>query len=202
MTSLHPLLAVAALWMVAVVTPGPNFLMAAGIAARESRLTGLWAVPGIGVGTLIWGGAGFFGVHVLFAAVPWAYAGLKLFGGVYVVLLGVRLLRSTGADKAATLPRERGSAFRLGLVTSLSNPKSALFAASLFATAMPGDPSLTLGLSAIALMVAISVGWYAFVVCLISTGRMARAYRRSRCWIDRIAGGIFVLFGCRLLVSR
>ncbi len=202
MNAVQPLLAVAALWTLAVVTPGPNFLMAAGIAARESRLAGLWAVPGIGLGTMIWGISAYFGVHILFAAVPWAYGGLKLFGGFYVILLGIRLLRSTGATGPVPPPRAPGSAMWLGLITSLSNPKSALFAASLFATAMPADPSLSLGLFAIAVMVTISLVWYSLVVCVVSTGRMARAYQRGRRWIDRLAGGIFVLFGCRLIASR
>lgn len=197
---LQPLLSVAVIWLVAVVTPGPNFLAAAGVAARDTRLAGLWAVAGIGLGTAMWGCAGFFGIHALFLAVPWAYLGLKLAGGVYVILIGVRLLRSKGESGVAIGPRAAGSAMRLGLMTSLSNPKSALFVASVFASALPASPDLRLGLAAVALMTSISVCWYCFVVCLISTGGMARAYRQGRRWVDRMAGAIFIGFGFRLIL--
>ena len=54
------------------------------VAIGQSRAAGLRAVAGVGLGTMIWGAAGFFGVHALFAAAPWLYAGLKLFGGAYL----------------------------------------------------------------------------------------------------------------------
>ena len=202
-----PLLTVAALWILAVVTPGPNFLMILRVAIGQSRAAGLRAVAGVGLGTMVWGAAGFFGVHALFAAAPWLYAGLKLFGGAYLIFLGLRLLaqsagKADGDSEQADRPRSGLSAFQLGLVTSLANPKSALFVASIFAAAMPSEPPLTLGLTAIAVMVALSVSWYALVASLCTTRRLSAAYARGRRWIDRVAGAIFILFGARLIASR
>ena len=157
------LLSVAALWTAAVVTPGPNFLVTARLAVGQTRVAGLQAVMGIGIGTAIWAAAGFFGVHGLFAAVPWMYAVLKTLGGIYLLFLGVRLVWNSGlvGDAGGPVPegsRSGLSAFRLGLVTNLANPKSALFVTSVFAAAMPDNPPLVLGLMAMAVMVAISVG--------------------------------------------
>jgi threonine/homoserine/homoserine lactone efflux protein len=201
-----PLLTVAALWTLAVATPGPNFLMILRVAIGQSRGTGLRAVAGVGLGTTIWGSAGFFGVHALFAAAPWLYAGLKLFGGAYLIFLGLRMF-APGAQAArdgeqADRLGSRLSAFQLGFVTSLANPKSALFVASIFAAAMPDHPPLALGLSAIAIMVALSVSWYALVACLFTTRRLSAAYMRGRRWVDRIAGAIFMAFGARLIASQ
>ncbi|WP_158818389.1 LysE family translocator [Methylocapsa sp. S129] len=199
------LLSVAALWTLAVVTPGPNFLVIARLAVGQSRAAGLRAVIGIGAGTAIWGAAGFFGVHALFTAAPWMYAGLKLLGGAYLVFLGSRLLwqsRRPAANEREKADRPRSlSPFQLGLVTNLANPKSALFVASLFATAMPNHPPVALGLAAIAIMVALSISWYALVACLFTTRRIAAAYEHGRLWVDRVAGAIFVLFGARLIAS-
>jgi RhtB (resistance to homoserine/threonine) family protein len=207
MSNAIPLLTVAALWTVAVATPGPNFLMILRVAIGQSRAAGLRAVAGVGLGTMIWGAAGFFGVHALFAAAPWLYAGLKLFGGAYLIFLGLRMFapaaRKVARDsEQADRLRTRFSAFQLGFVTSLANPKSALFVASIFAAAMPDHPPVTLGLAAIATMAALSVGWYALVACLFTTRRLSAAYARGRRWIDRIAGAIFILFGARLIASR
>ncbi|WP_292413192.1 LysE family translocator [Mesorhizobium sp.] len=168
---LSHLLAVASVWLVAAVSPGPNFLMTARIAVARSRGAGLAAVCGIGIATAIWGVCGLAGIKALFLAAPWAYAALKLAGAGYLIYSGLRLIvlaerRSEAAGALAVDPRGFSTwrAFWIGLATNLANPRSALSVASVFAVALPAQPSLTLGVASVVLMVAISVGWYACVV--------------------------------------
>ncbi len=195
--------AVAAMWTVAVVTPGPNFLAAARISTLRDRRAGLAAVGGIGLGTMLWGVAGAFGVHLMFSLAPWLYAALTLIGAAYLIFVGARIIAgSFGAATVAPGPSLLGPAFRSGLLTSLSNPKSALFVGALFAAVMPLGASLGSGLIAVAEMVAISVIWYGLVVCVLTTRRAANVYARMRRWIDRAAGTVFVLFGVRLIAER
>ncbi len=202
MPSLSLLAAVAAIWGVAVVTPGPNFLVAARVAAVRSRAEGLGVVAGIGLGTTVWGLAGFFGVHAMFAFAPWLYEALTLAGAGYLVVVGARIIRGSFAPAATQQQRTAGPAFRLGLLTSLSHPKSALFVASLFAGLMPMGAPLGDGLAAVAEMVAISLAWYAAVVLLLTTRRAAAAFARAARWIDRAAGAVFVAFGVALIARR
>ena len=194
---------VAAVWLVGVAIPGPNFLMVARTAIR-SRRAALAVVAGIALGSAIWGLAGMFGVHALFTAAPALFLTLKLAGAAYLVFLGLRILaKSRNAappDHPAGRPASQG--FPLGLLTSLSNPKSALMVASLFAAVIPEGSSLTAGLAAVAVMVAISAAWYAALACLLSTPPMAAAYLRLRRWIDRLAGAVFIGFGARLILER
>lgn len=196
------LLAIVVFWTIAAVIPGPNFLMVARTAAVHSRSAALRATTGIGLGTMVWGFAAFFGVHVLFAVVPWLYAGLKMVGGIYLVWVGVRLLwQSFAAEQIVTGPPpviSNGAAFRLGFATNMANPKSAAFAASLFAATLPPEPALGLGLMAVAAMVAISLVWYAFVSVVFASRRVSGAYGRFRRWLDRVAGVVFAGFGAKM----
>jgi len=199
------LLTVASIWLVASVSPGPNFLLTARIAVAQSRTRGLAAVAGIALATAIWGICGLTGVQALFLAAPWAYVALKIGGAAYLVIMGVRLIiNSDRAPPKATLDTlpTPARAFTIGLVTSLANPRSALSVASLFAAALPPDPSAAMGVATVATMVAISAGWYACVVYLFASGAVAEAYARARKWIDRAAGGLLVLFGVRLAIER
>ena len=196
--------AVAALWIVAVVTPGPNFLAVLRVSAAHPRRGALRAVAGIGLGTLLWGIAGFFGIHLLFTWQPVLFFALRLLGGLYLLALGLRLLWSAArrsAPAAAPTP-VGGPAFRIGLATSLSNPKSALFVTSLFAATMPAHAPPPLGLAAVALMVAISVGWYSAIACLFTTRRMQDAQAALRRWIDLAAGAAFTAFGLKFVLER
>jgi RhtB (resistance to homoserine/threonine) family protein len=200
------LLSVAGIWTLAVVTPGPNFFLTIQAALGQSRPAALWNVLGIACGTVIWGLCGFFGIALLFRTAPWLHAALKLLGGGYLIYLGLKLVRQRSRPPSDTSPSKAPStataAWRAGLVTNLSNPKTAAFVTSLFAVSLPAAAPLWLGLTSVALMAALSITWYAAVACLFSTGRFTAFYRRGRLWIDRSAGFVFIAFGTRLALDR
>ncbi|WP_342362988.1 LysE family translocator [Terrarubrum flagellatum] len=207
MDYLHLLGSVALLWAFAAVSPGPNFLMTARIAIARSRREGMQAVAGIGVGTLIWGAAGCFGVQALFIAAPWMHLTLKLMGAAYLIFMGAQLIwrswraNGSGDDLAINTPLKL-SAFKLGLATTIANPRSAVSVASIFATTMPAEPPLALSFAVIAVMIGVSVGWYAFVARVFTAKPLADGYRRARHAIDRVTGGFFILFGVKLAADR
>ncbi len=195
------LVSVAAMWLVAVVIPGPNFFVVARMAALRSRRPALVVVGAVGLGSTVWGLAGFFGVHALFALAPRLYVALRLIGAGYLVYIGVRIVWGSFGAPAGEGRAQDGAAFRLGLITSLSNPKSAMLVGSLFTAVMPPDAAVSVGLVTVAEMVAISVGWYATVACVISARPVALLFQRGRRWIDRVAGVIFVGFGVRVVAG-
>ena len=48
---------------------------------------------GMGLGGLMFAGAALLGLHVVLTAVPWAYLGLKVGGGAYLIFLAIQLWR-------------------------------------------------------------------------------------------------------------
>ncbi len=201
------LLSVAVLWALAAISPGPNFFMTVRLSVMRSRRDGISAVVGIGLGTVIWGVTGCFGVQALFIAAPWMYLTLKLLGALYLILLGIKLilgsLRGTGRELVQVEQvRSKNSAFWLGVATTIANPRSAISVASIFATTMPAHPSTTLSLAIVVMMVAVSVGWYSIVVCLFTLRRLVAGYQRSRHWIERFTGVSFIVFGAKLAIER
>lgn len=206
MAEMTLLLSVATLWALAVVSPGPNFLMTARLALAGSRRAGLQAVSGIALGTICWAAAGCFGVRTLFIAAPWMYLLIKAIGAAYLIFVGGRLLwkswRAKGDFNLRLVERRsKVSPFQLGLLTTLANPRSAVSVASIFAMTMPSHPSLMLSVSVMMVMVAISVCWYAVIACLFAAPYLADGYQRFRLSIDRAAGACLVFFGAKLAVE-
>jgi threonine efflux protein len=200
------MLSVATLWALAVVSPGPNFLMTARLAIGGSRRAGLRAVAGIAVGTLCWAAAGCFGVRTLFVAAPWMYLSIKVAGAIYLIFMGGQLIWSSRNPKSDSILqpakiRSRFGPFHLGLLTTLANPRSAISVASIFATAMPSHPSVTLSLAVMMLMVTISVCWYTSIACLFAVPYLADGYQRLRHTLDRVVGASLMLFGARLAIE-
>ncbi len=201
------LLSVAGIWTVAVITPGPNFFLTAQTALGTSRAAALWGVLGTTCGTVVWGLCGFFGLALLFQAAPWLYGLLKLLGGGYLLYLGVKLIRQGDStpddpDHCGPSPTKALAIWRAALLTNLSNPKTAAFVTSLFAVSMPAAAPVWLGLTSVALMVVLSITWYAAVAWIFSNPRFTGLYRRGRRWIDRSAGLIFIAYGARLATDR
>lgn len=196
-TVLGPL---AAVWIVGVLTPGPNFFATMHMAARHGRRAGLLTVAGIGVGLAFWALAGLLGIRVLFATVPLAALVVKLAGAAYLMWMGAQMWRSAGKP-LATVPLPAGRAFRIGLFTNLANAKTAAFAASLFAVALPPDAGPGLFVAAFLTIVTMSVAWYTTCAFLGSRGTVMRLYSRFHTGLMRTAGAIFVGFGLKLAID-
>ena len=159
---------------------------------------------GSALGTLLWGFAGAFGVHLhVLRSHRCLYAALTLHGRVLPDLHGRADHRSeVFARRRRVSPAARpalGPAFRLGLLTSLSNPKSALFVARVVRGGDAAGRPLGSGLVAVAEMVAISVLWYALVVCLLTTRRGGRRLCADAA-LDRSRGRVGVRAVRRALV--
>ena len=197
-------ISVASIWCVAVITPGPNLFITLQASVKGSRLAGLYVVLGTCTGTVFWSMAGFFGIAYLFDTFPWMYTLLKVLGGSYILWLGVLSIRnsrkySDESDGPKHSPQNLHSDYWKGLITNLSNPKTAMFITSLFASVLPKEPTFHLGIMMAALMVVISFVWYSFVVLLFSSKKISDGYGKTQAWIEGFAGIIFIFFGARLV---
>lgn len=201
------LLTIVGIWMVTVVSPGPNFLATTQTALAGSRRAALLVVLGIGLGTTVWCVASLLGLGLLFERAAWLYLLVKLCGGLYLAFLGLRILlaarRQAVQPQAAPALRVSGwRAVRLGLLTDLSNPKAAAFFASLFAVTVPPEAPLWFDGAIVALVVAQAVAWYCLVACFMAAPPVAALYRRAQRAILALMGAAFIALGARLAVAR
>lgn len=201
-----PLLGIAGAMIVGAMSPGPSFVMVARTAVSTSRGDGLAAALGMGAGGIVFAIAALVGLQAAFLAVPALYLGVKLLGGAYLVYLGIRIWRGAREPLAVSQeersPGSRGNgwrAFLLGMGTQISNPKTAVVYASIFAAFLPREVPLALALAVPAVIFCIETGWYSIVALALSSAAPRSAYLRYKAWIDRAAGGVMVLLGIKLL---
>jgi len=202
------LLGIAGAMTVGAMSPGPSFVMVARTAVT-SRSDGLAAALGMGAGGLVFSIAALAGLQAAFLAVPGLYLAIKGLGGAYLIYLGFRIWRGARQPLAMTQdtdasPRQQGRGgrtFLLGLATQVSNPKTAVVYASIFAAFLPREVPLVLALAVPAVIFCIETGWYAIVALALSSAAPRSAYLRYKVWIDRAAGGVMGLLGLRLVWS-
>lgn len=200
-------LTVISIWSLAAITPGPNFFICIQTSVKYSRLSGIYVVFGICTGTMVWAISGYFGISYLFLIAPWIYVILKIVGGSYLIYLGINCIfkdhkKSKNIELSAGNTQRRLLHWQRGLVTNLSNPKTAIFITSLFASALPQKSSFFVGMSCVILMTSISLVWYLIVVFILSSKGSQRFFNCYQNWIQSIAGIIFIIFGAKLIFEQ
>ena len=204
MQNLPALLGTVAALSVGVVSPGPSFVMVARTAVSASRADGIAAAFGMGAGGVLFAVAALLGLQTLLLAVPSMYLGLKVAGGLYLAYLGLRIWLSarqplaTDRIEARTALKTRKS-FALGFTTQISNPKTAIVYASVFAAFLPAQQSPGFGAVLLVAVFCIETGWYSLVALALASERPRNAYLRFKAWIDRAAGGVMMALGLELV---
>jgi threonine/homoserine/homoserine lactone efflux protein len=155
------LIAFASLAVAVVLTPGPNMIYMISRAITQGRIAGMIAYSGVAVGFIAYLLCAAFGLTAIVFAVPYAYDVLRLVGAAYLAWLAFEALRPGGKSpfQVKTLPvASTQRLFLMGLLTSLLNPKMAIFYLALLPNFI--DPShnvLTQSLALGSLHIAISI---------------------------------------------
>lgn len=192
--------------LVGAVSPGPSFVLVSRISVTASRTDGLMAALGMGFGGALFASLALAGVTTLLLQVGWLYLVLKICGGAYLVYLAMRIWRGAAQplDIAGDQSGVRRSPLRslgLAFLTQLSNPKTAVVYASIFAALLPASPPWALiGLLPPAIFV-VEAGWYAVVALAFSATGPRRIYIGFKAWIDRLAGAVMGALGIRLILE-
>jgi threonine/homoserine/homoserine lactone efflux protein len=189
---------------IGAMSPGPSFVLVSRISIANSRLHGLAAAIGMGLGGAVFAILALAGLVALLQQVEWLYLVLKCAGGLYLVYLGVAIWRGAREPISVASPDGRRAlavsrAFVLGLVTQISNPKTAIVYASIFAALMPQDPPLALMIALPFMIFVVEAGWYAIVALAFAAPRSQRAYLGGKVWLDRLAGAVIGALGLRLI---
>jgi threonine/homoserine/homoserine lactone efflux protein len=180
------------------VTPGPGVVYIVTRSLVHGARGGLVSVAGVALGNLgnMFAAAG--GLAALFAVSSFAFAVIRYAGALYLVWLGVQMLRTPDDAASAALPARAPlrQVFRDGFVVALLNPKTAgFFAAFLPQFLSPQAPAMSQGILLGGLFVAIA----AVTDCAYALAAGAAAPALSRSGVRRIGrlvgGSVFVGLG-------
>lgn len=203
---LSSLMAIAAVLIMGVISPGPSFIYVARNAVARSRLHGLLTALGMGTGAAIFSIMAMFGLEKILVALPELFTGLKIAGGLYLIWMGYKIAKNASKPFSVTSGSlsETHSLFatwRDGLLTQLSNPKTALVFASIFTALLPKEiPGYFYYILPLMAFV-IDAGWYALVAVLLSSKRPRDIYLRLKRAIDTVSSTILVLLGVKIILS-
>ncbi|HKI98923.1 MAG TPA: LysE family transporter [bacterium] len=202
--------AVFAFGWVAAMMPGPDTAMILRNCLVFSRRDGRFTAIGIATGMCVHATLALVGIGVLIAQSLLAFTIVKWVGAVYLIVIGLRSLRARrppAADpdqphRPASQGLGAGTAFRLGLLTNLLNPKAPLlFLAAFTQIVHPGTP---LGAQAVFgfTIAATALGWYILLTTFLAQDAVRGRLAAGAHWVERVAGGVFIALGVRLAFTH
>jgi threonine/homoserine/homoserine lactone efflux protein len=188
------------------VVPGPAVTYIVTQSVDKGRRAGLVSALGVASGGLVHVAAATIGLSALIASSAAAFTVVKLAGAAYLIVIGIRRIRSREEEQAPQIPpAPLQKVYVQGLVVNILNPKTALF----FLAFLPQfvDPDL----GSVALQVA-ALGCLFVAIALTSdvayalaadalAGRLRRngAAARLRRYVS---GGIFIALGVSAATAR
>jgi RhtB (resistance to homoserine/threonine) family protein len=193
-----------------IVMPGPDTAVVTKNALMGGRRSGIHCACGVALGLTVWSIAAALGIAALLQASAVAFLVLKIAGAIYLVWIGIQMLRARDPSAAAiatghgVASHARGAkALRQGLLSDLSNPKIAVFFTSFLPQFVHGDGPVFAALLLLGLVFAlITLVWLAAYGAAV--GHASGVLRRpaGRRTLDRVTGVVLIAFGVRLAFEK
>ena len=197
------LISVFAIFIPALILPGPDFVAVVRSSMTYGTRAGLLTTLGVSLGLCLYATLSLVGLSAILVKYQWLTWAVRVLGGAYLIYLGIKLLRTKPRqielDQAGQPSRNRAVLF--GFFVTLTNPKAIVLFASVFATAVTAStPTWLMGLM-IGLVTLSSLVWYSCVSVFMSSAPVMRRFQRARHWIERAAGVCFIGLGGKVLAD-
>jgi RhtB (resistance to homoserine/threonine) family protein len=201
-------LAVAAIHLLAVASPGPDFAVVVRESVTHGRRAGTWTALGVGSAIFLHVGYSLLGIGLIVSQSIVLFNVLKWMAAAYLLYIGVKALRARPASEAPTQERSASpvrtprQAYVAGFMTNGLNPKATLFFLSLFTVVInPHTPMAVQAGYGVYLAVA-TAAWFCLVARLFSHSRVRAGFARIGHWFDRVMGAVLIALGVKIALSE
>lgn len=197
------LISVFAVFIPALILPGPDFVAVVRSSMTRGTRAGLLTTLGVSLGLCLYATLSLLGLSAILVKYQWLTWAVRLLGGAYLIYLGIKLLRAKPhlieLDPDTRPVGTRAVLF--GFLVTLTNPKAIVLFTSVFATAVTASTPFWLMALMIAIVTVSALTWYSCVSLFMSSGPVMRRFQSARHWIERAAGVCFIGLGGKVLAD-
>lgn len=197
------LASVFAVFIPALLLPGPDFVAVVRSSMTRGAAAGLLTTCGVSLGLGLYATLSLLGLSAILVEFQWLTWLVRVLGGSYLIYLGIRLIlsRPEAINVAEEPARSRGNPLLFGFLVTMTNPKAIVLFASVFATAVTASTPGWFLMVMVGLVVVSAFTWYAVVSLFMSSDPVVRRFQNARHWIERMAGVCFIGIGGRILAD-
>ena len=193
--------------LLAVISPGPDFIMAVKNSLSYSRKTGIWTAVGFGLGILVHIFYCIAGLALIVSQSILIFNIIKLFGAGYLVYIGLKSIfaKPSNVEVEATQQKTNISsleAVKIGFLTNVLNPKATLFFLGLFTLVItPNTPSLVLVVLSM-IMIVNTILWFSLVSIFFTQKRIRNVFNRFQGIFNKVFGGLLIGLGIKVALAQ
>jgi threonine/homoserine/homoserine lactone efflux protein len=195
--------------IVVTVVPGPDMALVTRQVVTRGRRAAQTTILGNLSGLVVHAAALAVGLSALLVASATAFTVVKLAGAAYLVFLGLQSLRqarrSRGAKDTADadLAPKRGNPYVQGLISTVLNPKPALFFVSYLPQFVDRDAPVVPQVGLLAgIHIVIGFVWLTAYASMVSHMHAAIARPRVKAALERVTGVVLIALGVRVAVAH
>lgn len=202
---------VAVAHFLALLSPGPDFILVVKSAMRNKSKNAIGIAVGISLANAAYIGMCLIGVGSILAASAPVMITLKIIGGLFLIYLAIQAIKADkssyenlGAIDAGSAPMKPSSFLHeliTGFMSGILNPKNLLFYLSLFTVVLTNEVSFSFKLGLGIWMTLIVFIWDAAIIFFLSTHRVRSRFTKMAFYIDKITGAILGLIGFTIVKS-
>lgn len=208
MIAAHDVLIFTAACVLMVLTPGPNMIYLISRSICQGRAAGVTSLVGVVAGFFVHMLAAAVGLTAVFLAVPMAYEALKWAGALYLLWMAWQAVRPGARspfEARELVPDSSSKLVAMGFLTSVLNPKVALFYLSIlpqFISPAHGSmfiQSILLGL------IQISVSFTVNLLIALFAAGIAVWFVRNPLWLAvqrYVMGFVLAALAARLMLEQ
>ena len=190
------------------LTPGPNLMYLISRTLCQGRAAGMVSLVGTTTGFLFYAVAAAFGLTAVFVAIPVLYDVVRVAGAAYLLWLAWDAVRPRGTGglfaRRDLPPARPGVLFRTGVLTSILNPKVALFYLALFPQFVDPARGSVLAQSLLLAAVQIVIGGLCDMMFVLAASQAASWLAERPLWlaVQRwVLGGVFAGIALKLTLD-
>lgn len=193
----------------AIISPGPNFILVVNTAINRSRREGAYTAAGVAVGSMLFAVAGLLGLLLLINSSIYFATIIHYLGSGYLIYLGIKMMleiNKTPTNQPSDLDADSRSGgcrcFFRGLLANMTNPKAWAFYLSLFA--LVGSPEFPLWAKLFLCfsVFVMAMCWYGVITLVMTDERVKSRFMSSQKWLNLLFGFILTLLGGKLLLAE
>lgn len=206
MSFLPEFLLVTAAHLLAVMSPGPDFVMISRNSLVYSRAVGIFSAVGLGLGILVHVTYSLIGIGLLISQSIVLFSIIKYIGAAYLLYIGYQCLRSkpqTATEATAVEEKSMSplAAVRMGFLTNALNPKATLFFLALFTQVISTETPLFIQILYGIEMSVMTFAWFAVVASILSHKRIKSRFVSIQHYVERVFGVVLIAFGIKVALS-
>ena len=198
---------VTALHLLAVMSPGPDFIMCVRNALTYSRKTGIWTSLGFALGIAVHIFYSLAGLAIIISQSILFFNFIKYLGAGYLIYIGTKSLlnRSLKIDIKTYNHKEDISSYvavKIGFLTNVLNPKVTIFFLSLFTLVISPQTPIYISGAMGAIMILNTFLWFSLVSIFLTQRKVRSVFEKFQNAFNKVFGGLLVALGIKIALSE